>query len=81
MATSFRSIVSECTEYECPDGKCLEYSKQCDGVIDCDGGADEENCPTGKWKNAIHIVLRLQCIIHHVCRSLISLQFAYVTAI
>ncbi|XP_030079844.1 basement membrane-specific heparan sulfate proteoglycan core protein isoform X5 [Drosophila hydei] len=30
------------------NGACLDWSLRCDGILDCDNGIDELNCPAGK---------------------------------
>ena len=30
--------------FKCPNAYCIPYHKLCDGIKDCDGGIDEENC-------------------------------------
>ena len=32
-------------QFACWDGQCLDINQQCDGVTDCSGGEDEQECP------------------------------------
>uniref|UniRef100_A0A8R1DI15 CW domain-containing protein n=1 Tax=Caenorhabditis japonica TaxID=281687 RepID=A0A8R1DI15_CAEJA len=34
--------------FACPDKKCIRRSKVCDGIFDCDDGADEKSCTPAK---------------------------------
>lgn len=40
--------VEECdqaTELRCRSGVCVPLESRCDGVLQCDDGSDEDNCP------------------------------------
>ena len=40
------NLISVCEEdkFYCPGEYCIKGSWECDGMNDCDGGEDEENC-------------------------------------
>lgn len=46
---------TECDDNEisCDNGKCIPRPFACDGVQDCDDGADEEGCPPQKGTRAL----------------------------
>ena len=31
-------------EFQCGNGQCIPYSQVCDGILDCEDGADSRNC-------------------------------------
>jgi len=34
------------TELRCRSGECVPLESRCDGVLQCNDGSDEDNCPT-----------------------------------
>lgn len=39
-----RQVKCPVSQFKCRSGKCVAPSSLCDGVKDCDGEEDEENC-------------------------------------
>lgn len=39
-------VTCECEpdEFQCDDGNCINSTKKCDGIYDCNSGIDEYNC-------------------------------------
>ncbi|KAL7015009.1 hypothetical protein ACKWTF_016241 [Chironomus riparius] len=37
-------LIDSCDGFECENGLCLDYDNQCDKVLDCPSGEDEEFC-------------------------------------
>ena len=39
-------LCDELDEFTCKNGTCIEVTRHCDGVVDCDDESDEFDCPT-----------------------------------
>lgn len=57
-------------EFRCPDsGKCIEFTKKCDGVSDCSSGKDEIDCPLGLRYDGIFGIINWK---QHKCMEVVS---------
>jgi hypothetical protein len=54
--------------FKCPASYCIAFHKVCDGVIDCPGSADENNCPLFSCPGMFRCLAENVCISPaHVC--------------
>ena len=48
--------------FKCPDSYCVSWSKVCNGVLDCQDGMDEAECPITSCPNMFHCQLEGLCL-------------------